>query len=185
MGQSLQQYISYSDYKILMLGLDGVGKTQLLYRLKTKKQIVPNPTTGFNVEILQLKHKRPITIWDIGGQEQKRDLWVHYLQNTQLVMYIIDSTDQDPERIQQSQNELEKLLNYEQLANIPFVILFNKTDLPQAMSNKEIQDIFQISIDLKQIITSHKILAIKTTAISNKSVKQILKLLERVIIGNK
>ncbi|CAL6083523.1 ARF/SAR type [Hexamita inflata] len=39
MGQSLQQYISYSDYKILMLGLDGVGKTQLLYRLKTKKWI--------------------------------------------------------------------------------------------------------------------------------------------------
>ncbi|CAL5982319.1 ADP-ribosylation_factor [Hexamita inflata] len=65
---------------------------QNITSLQTQNQKM-DPTTGFNVEILQLKHKRPITIWDIGGQEQKRNLWVHYLQNTQLVMYIIDSTD--------------------------------------------------------------------------------------------
>ncbi|CAL6109911.1 ADP-ribosylation_factor [Hexamita inflata] len=165
-----------------MLGLDGAGKTQLLYRLKTKKYMITNPTIGFNVETIYLQHKRPVTVWDVGGQKRLRFLWIHYLQNTQLVMYIIDSTDRDFARLQQCRYELHKLLHYQELDNIPFMILFNKNDLPNAMNDEEIQENFNLSVDLQYIVTTHKILVIKTTAASNKSVQDIIKKLKNVII---
>ena len=38
------------DKKIVMLGLDAVGKTTILYRLKLNETVTTIPTIGFNVE---------------------------------------------------------------------------------------------------------------------------------------
>ena len=43
-------YTSNQDVRILMVGLDGAGKTTILYRLKLGETITPIPTIGFNVE---------------------------------------------------------------------------------------------------------------------------------------
>jgi GTPase SAR1 family protein len=40
------------DCKVLMLGLDGAGKTTILYRMKMGDIIHTIPTIGFNVEQL-------------------------------------------------------------------------------------------------------------------------------------
>jgi small GTP-binding protein len=63
-----------------MLGLDSVGKTTILYKLKLDEAICTVPTIGFNVE--QVKYENlTITIWDMGGQEKIRTLWQHYFTN--------------------------------------------------------------------------------------------------------
>lgn len=43
---------SFSDMKakILMLGLDGAGKTTVLYQMKLHENVHSVPTIGFNVE---------------------------------------------------------------------------------------------------------------------------------------
>ncbi|CAL6029930.1 ADP-ribosylation_factor [Hexamita inflata] len=165
-----------------MLGLDGAGKTQLLYQLQAQNQIISQPTTRVNVQTIHLQNNSSISVWDMGGHPQLRVLWFYYLQNTQIVIYVVDSADRDPNRIQQSKNELERLLNHQELENIPFIILFNKTDLPQAMNIEEIQEKFNITIGSKQTVTSHKIIATQITAISNTCVKEeVIKLLEKVI----
>ena len=41
------------SYKILMLGLDNTGKTEILYLLKLGKKVTTIPTLGFNVETIE------------------------------------------------------------------------------------------------------------------------------------
>lgn len=43
-------WASNKDMRILMLGLDGAGKTTVLYKLKLGEVISSVPTIGFNVE---------------------------------------------------------------------------------------------------------------------------------------
>jgi GTPase SAR1 family protein len=33
------------------------------------------------------------TVWDVGGQDKIRQLWKHYFNNTQGLIYVVDSAD--------------------------------------------------------------------------------------------
>ena len=64
--------------RLLMLGLDGVGKTSILYKLKHGEVYNIIPTIGFNVETVNFT-RFDLTIWDVGGGERLRGLWRRYL----------------------------------------------------------------------------------------------------------
>ena len=53
--------------KVVMLGLDGAGKTTILYSLKLGDVLMTIPTIGFNVEELHYK-TISFMVWDVGGQ---------------------------------------------------------------------------------------------------------------------
>ncbi len=90
------------DTRVLMIGLDGAGKTTILYKLKLGEIFTTIPTIGFNVESIYYKNLEML-IWDLGGQEQIRPLWKHYYQNVNGLMYVVDTND--PERINESVGE--------------------------------------------------------------------------------
>merc|ERR1712058_151693 len=50
------------------------------------------PTIGFNVETVEYKNIS-FTVWDVGGQDKIRPLWRHYFQNTQGLIFVVDSND--------------------------------------------------------------------------------------------
>lgn len=54
------------ETRILMLGLDGAGKTTILYKLKIGEAVSSVPTIGFNVEKLEYKNLT-MNVWDVGG----------------------------------------------------------------------------------------------------------------------
>ena len=89
-----------------MVGLDGAGKTTILYKLKLGEVVSTVPTIGFNVE--SVRHNRlEMDVWDIGGQEKIRPLWRHYFQGTDAVIFVVDSLDE--ERLDgSSQNAYER-----------------------------------------------------------------------------
>ena len=60
--------------RILMLGLDGAGKTTILYKLQLGEYVSTVPTVGFNVETIEYKNLT-MTIWDVGGQTSIRKLF--------------------------------------------------------------------------------------------------------------
>ena len=35
------------------------------------------------------------TVWDVGGQDKIRPLWRHYFQNTQGLIFVVDSNDRE------------------------------------------------------------------------------------------
>ena len=123
------------DYRILMLGLDDSGKTTILYQLKKGETVKTIPTIGFNVETLDYKEDN-LTIWDCGGADKIRILWKHYFQNTDGLIFVVDSNDRD--RMDESAKELEKLLKEEQLKDCPFLIYANKQDLNGALALGEV-----------------------------------------------
>lgn len=131
------QLIGKKDVRILMVGLDAAGKTTILYQLKMGETVKTIPTIGFNVETLDYKGLN-FTVWDVGGQDKIRVLWKHYYQNTDGLIFVVDSNDRD--RIEDSAEELKKMLAEEELKDSVVLVMANKQDLNGALSANEITD---------------------------------------------
>merc|ERR1711991_539257 len=95
------------DARIVMVGLDAAGKTTVLYKIKLNDVVTTIPTIGFNVERVEYKNLR-MTIWDIGGQDRLRPLWRHYYDNTNGVIFVLDSADET--RIKIARDEIHKMM---------------------------------------------------------------------------
>jgi len=78
------------------------------------------------------------TIWDVDGQDKIRLLWRHYFENTDAVIFVIDSSDRT--RFDEAMKELDILLNAPELSEAVLLVFANKQDLPQAISVMEITD---------------------------------------------
>ena len=98
------------------------------------------------------------TAWDVGGRDKivssyiacsilthtptfsikQRPLWRHYWQNTDILIFVVDSNDR--ERIAECQDELQKFLHEDELRDTILLVLANKQDLPNAMSVQEITE---------------------------------------------
>ena len=124
--------------RVLLLGLDAAGKTTILYKLQLGEVVTTLPTIGFNVETVAYKSLE-FTMWDVGGQDKLRPLWRHYYQNTDAIIYVVDSNDR--ERVEKARFELHKMLYEEDLlADAHLLVFANKQDLPNAMSAAELTE---------------------------------------------
>jgi len=130
-----QRLIGTQDMRILMVGLDAAGKTTILYKLKLGEIVTTIPTIGFNVETVEYKNIS-FTVWDVGGQDKIRPLWRHYYQNTQGVIFVVDSNDRD--RVGEARDELHRMLNEDELREAILLVFANKQDLPGAMPTAEV-----------------------------------------------
>merc|ERR1712238_224778 len=132
------------EMRILMVGLDAAGKTTILYKLKLGEVVTTIPTIGFNVETVEYKNIS-FTVWDVGGQDKIRPLWRHYYQNTQGIIFVVDSNDR--ERIDDAsgsdnsaKEELHRMLAEDELRDAVVLVFANKQDLPNAMSVNEVTE---------------------------------------------
>jgi ADP-ribosylation factor protein 1 len=82
---------------------------------------------GFNVETVEYKNIQ-FTVWDVGGQDKIRPLWRHYFQNTQGIIFVVDSNDRD--RVVEAREELQRMLNEDELRDALLLVFANKQDLP-------------------------------------------------------
>lgn len=90
--------------------------------------------TGFNVETVEYKNIQ-FTVWDVGGQDKIRPLWRHYFQNTQGIIFVVDSNDRD--RIVEAREELQRMLNEDELRDAILLVFANKQDLPVSWPRRE------------------------------------------------
>ncbi|XP_006889989.1 PREDICTED: ADP-ribosylation factor 1-like isoform X2 [Elephantulus edwardii] len=100
------------EMRILMVGLDAAGKTTILYKLKLGEIVTTIPTIGFNVETVEYKNIS-FTVWDVGGQDKIRLLWRYYFQNTQGLIFVVDSNDR--ERVNEAREEFMRMLAEDEL----------------------------------------------------------------------
>uniref|UniRef100_A0A060TE46 ARAD1D12738p n=1 Tax=Blastobotrys adeninivorans TaxID=409370 RepID=A0A060TE46_BLAAD len=123
------------EIRILILGLDGAGKTTILYKLQIGEVVSTVPTIGFNVETLHYKNLK-FNVWDLGGQTSIRPYWRCYYANTAAVIFVVDSTDKD--RLSTSAQELHTMLKEEELADSALLVFANKQDQAGALSASEV-----------------------------------------------
>ncbi|XP_058510192.1 ADP-ribosylation factor 2a [Solea solea] len=136
--QSLfKSFFGKKEMRILMVGLDAAGKTTILYKLKLGEIVTTIPTIGFNVETVEYK-SISFTVWDVGGQDKIRPLWRHYFQNTQGLIFVVDSNDR--ERVNEAREELNRMLSEDELRDAVLLVFANKQDLPNACNAAEITE---------------------------------------------
>ncbi|KAH9416360.1 ADP-ribosylation factor protein 3 [Dermatophagoides pteronyssinus] len=128
---------SNPELRILLLGLDNAGKTTILKKLASEDVTHITPTQGFNIKSVQSPGFK-LNVWDIGGQRKIRPYWRNYFENTDVLIYVIDSADK--KRFAETSVELNELLNEEKLMNVPLLVYANKQDLINAVSASELAE---------------------------------------------
>jgi GTP-binding protein SAR1 len=104
---------------ILVLGLENSHKSKLV-----------ELTTAF---IGNVKFRA----FDLGGHQMVRRVLKDYYAKVDGIVYLVDAADK--ERFAESKKELDALLSDDSLAQVPFLILGNKIDIPYAASEDELR----------------------------------------------
>merc|ERR1712146_373004 len=99
---------------------------------------------GFNIKSL-LSDGFKLNVWDIGGQKTIRPYWRNYFDNTDVLIYVVDSSDR--QRTEEAADELNELLAEVKLALVPLLVYANKCDLINAQDPEEIIE----ALDLQNI----------------------------------
>ncbi|XP_021342598.1 ADP-ribosylation factor-like protein 1 [Mizuhopecten yessoensis] len=154
-------WFAQKDRRILILGLDGAGKTTILYKLQVGEVVTTIPTIGFNVETVNYKNLK-FQVWDLGGQTSIRPYWRCYYSNTDAIIYVVDSVDRD--RINISKQELASMLEEEELKKVTFLIFANKQDIEGAMTPAEVSNALGLNA-IKHTYQIFKTSALKGTGL--------------------
>jgi ADP-ribosylation factor-like protein 2 len=87
--------------------LDNAGKTTILKKLNGEDIASVSPTLGFNIKTFTHK-KYTLNIWDVGGQRTLRPYWRNYFEQTDALVWVVDSSDRL--RMKDCKEELHSLL---------------------------------------------------------------------------
>ncbi len=90
-----------------------------------------------------------MNIWDIGGQKTIRSYWRNYFEQTDGVIWVVDSSDKM--RLEDTKMELHSLLKQERLMGATLLIFCNKQDIEGSLTTNEIKEY----LDLDSIATRH------------------------------
>lgn len=123
------------DLRLLLLGLDNAGKTTILKMLASEDITHVTPTAGFNIKSV-ISDGFKLNVWDIGGQKKIRPYWKNYFENTDVLIYVVDSSDK--KRLEETGLELYELLADEKLENAPLLVYANKQDLPDSLTASDL-----------------------------------------------
>jgi len=137
-------FIGKQECRVLVVGLDGAGKTTIVQRLKCgvsdESEVIP--TIGFNIECVEYK-KMIFSLWDLGGAKETRSFWRFYYEGSQAVIFVFDSTSH-ANRIEEAREDLHRLLTENELWDAPLLVMANKQDDPRAMAPREITEKLQL-----------------------------------------
>ena len=125
------------EVRILMLGLDNAGKTTVVKKFNGEDIDLIAPTLGFNIKTLEYRGFK-LNIWDVGGQTSLRSYWRNYFEQTDGLIWVIDSADRM--RLRDCKAELQSLLQQERLAGASLLVFANKQDIEGALTAEQIRE---------------------------------------------
>lgn len=105
---------------ILMVVPGAAWKTTILHKLK-RGEIVT--TIDLNVERAEYTNIS-FTVWDVGSQDKIWALWYHYSQNTQGLIFLVNSNDR--EHVSEAGEELVRTRAGDELLGALLLVFVNQ-----------------------------------------------------------
>nr|Q6T311.1 RecName: Full=ADP-ribosylation factor-like protein 9 [Homo sapiens]AAS07576.1 ADP-ribosylation factor-like 9 [Homo sapiens] len=127
--------------QILVLGLDGAGKTSVLHSLASNRvQHSVAPTQGFHAVCINTEDSQ-MEFLEIGGSKPFRSYWEMYLSKGLLLIFVVDSADHS--RLPEAKKYLHQLIAANPV--LPLVVFANKQDLEAAYHITDIHEALALS----------------------------------------
>ena len=153
------------EYKVIMMGDSGVGKTSIIQRFSTHTFDYSMETTigaSFISKVIPTQFgNATLNIWDTAGQEKYKSLLSTYSRGAQAAILVFDLTI--PSSFQDINKWLDELYKYCKQEDVLLFLVGNKSDLeiaiPEASAEKWAKD--------------HRCLYIRTSAENGKGIKEL------------
>ncbi|NVM27335.1 MAG: GTP-binding protein [Candidatus Helarchaeota archaeon] len=149
--------MSEDTLKIMIVGLENVGKTSILLTLEKKYSLLGalTPTKGIERSTFKILGY-PVSAWDLGGQEAYRKGYLQkdiFFEETDLFIYCMDV--KDPGNHELAIDYYQKILEiFKKLKQkVPIIIFLHKID-PDIKNDPEIRKNVKILKDMVQSSTS-------------------------------
>lgn len=137
--------LANKEVKVLCMGMSASGKSELLYRLSlgdmptadiatfdpTVPRLGPVRSTYNGLNIIDVES------FDYGGRGGGRYMKRFYYQQTQGIIFCVDSTDRAS--LADAKIEFDELMTEAALLDVPVLVMANKQHMPEAMTVTEIQ----------------------------------------------
>lgn len=125
----VQFHYQDSFTNVFLFGIDDSGKSALVRKIKTGEFnhnyfIQPKK---FYIEYYEGNDKGLLAFWDMPGYRAFRNKWLDGLQNSNIIIFMIDIANQI--RFKESKEEFWQIINRNELQGISLLILANKVDL--------------------------------------------------------
>mmetsp|Transcript_6695 Transcript_6695/g.11063 ORF Transcript_6695/g.11063 Transcript_6695/m.11063 type:complete len:177 (+) Transcript_6695:227-757(+) len=137
---------SSKKLKCLVIGLDNSGKSTVVNFLKPNKVEEVLPTVGFSIEKFRLEALKNVKckIFDMSGSGAYRNLWEHYYEECNGIVFVIDSGDR--KRLTSVKEEIRQMLSHEEMGknNCPILFLANKKDVKEARTPSELRSLLKL-----------------------------------------
>jgi len=170
------------EVHVVVAGLEGAGKTSLLYDTVLDMKLPTSPTTEHhNVEKFQYRDK-DFVISDLAGQAlatKRGSIWeTHHQKGISLMVFVVDATDK--QKFAANKDLLHnQLMKNDRLKNLPIVVCANKSDKKESVT----PDALTKELDLKTL--PNKMSVIPTHVLDNhQSTKALIQILSH-LAGNK
>ena len=171
----------YTQYKIILLGNSGVGKTAIINRYC--KELFSNemdPTIGVNFQpkYIEVNGKTiKLAIWDTAGQEKFRTITRQFYRKVDGAILVYDITDR------QSLNDLKNVWIPELNANVSrtcqLILVGNKSDLKDDPNYK---DHIVPKEDGENVAREYATLFVEASAKNSENVKNLFEeLVQRLV----
>jgi len=152
------------ETRLLMVGLQGSGKTSLLSRVsKRDGKMHDMGNQKFKVKNLVVEGLN-ITAWDVGEECYVDPYWADYHAERVIgIVFVVDSAD--PSKFPEARANLFRVLSNEKLARVPLLIMCNKGDIDGASSVVKVSE----ALELHEVKHPHK--SIRTSAVSDEGIQ--------------
>lgn len=168
-----KQKLKDREIRVLMLGLDNLGKLSLLSRMLGRLIELVAPTMGFGIELVEVE-PFVLNVWDIGGQGTLRPFWFNYFDQTDALVWVVDAASLEA-RLSEMALEFAGVLQQDtMIAGCGFLVVVNKVDLVGAEAAERCRARVTEVLGLERL-TTHKWTVVATSAKTGQGVEEGLR----------
>ncbi|CAD6184533.1 unnamed protein product [Caenorhabditis auriculariae] len=121
------------DIKLGCFGIDGSGKSTVLKLIKGEDPRNVLTTNGFSVLDMEFDDAFHLTVYDVGGAKQIRDIWSNYYAEVHGLIFVVDLDNEDV--LRESIDALQSLMKHPHSSKKPILFVLNNKN------NGEVDDV--------------------------------------------